>query len=179
MTSAANSPSFDLPEPDSFTTGTVGEPGHRAFFLQAQANGLVLSLKLEKQQVGALAEYLDGLMADLPVPDPRGVPAHLELCEPVQAAWVVGSLAVAWDEDEDRLILVAEELVAEDDAGPDDAADAPAATSAPARARFRLTREQVAGFVRTARQLVASGRPSCKFCGGPMNPEGHACPRMN
>ena len=28
--------------------------------------GLVVSLKLEKQQVGALAEYLSGLLADLP-----------------------------------------------------------------------------------------------------------------
>jgi uncharacterized repeat protein (TIGR03847 family) len=174
---AANSPSFDLPEPDRFTAGTVGEPGQRMFFLQAQSNGLVLSLKLEKQQVGALAEYLDGLMADLPVPDPKLVPGHLDLRQPVQPAWVVGSLAVAWDEDEDRLILVAEELVpemeSEEEAVPVDA------DSSPARARFRLTREQVAAFVRKARELVASGRPNCRFCGGPINPEGHPCPRMN
>jgi uncharacterized repeat protein (TIGR03847 family) len=175
MTGASN-PSFDLPEPDSFTAGTLGGPGQRVFFLQALANGLVLSLKLEKQQVGALAEYLDGLMADLPLPDPGAMPGTVALREPIQAAWVVGSLAVAWDEDDDRLILVAEELVPEAEA---DDETVPDAEVSPARARFRLTREQVAAFVRRARELVSSGRPTCQFCGGPIDPEGHACPRMN
>ena len=36
-----------------------------------------------------------------------------------------------------------------------------------------------AGFVERARELVAGGRPPCPLCGGPLDPEGHACPRLN
>ena len=32
-------PSFELPRPQRFTAGTVGEPGRRVFFLQAYAVG--------------------------------------------------------------------------------------------------------------------------------------------
>ena len=60
------STSFDFDEPDHFTAGTVGEPGHRIFFLQAAQAGSVATLRLEKQQVAALAEYLAGILADLP-----------------------------------------------------------------------------------------------------------------
>jgi len=167
--------SFDIDDPIVFTAGTVGEPGHRVFFLQAQGNGAVVTLKCEKQQVGALADYLEGLLADLPTPDVERVPTLLGLVEPVVAEFVVGTLAVAWDEDADRMVLVAEELLVEDE---DD--DLPGGLAVePARARFRLTREQVAAFVNHARDLVAGGRPPCPFCGGPIDPEGHACPRMN
>jgi uncharacterized repeat protein (TIGR03847 family) len=79
-------------------------------------------------------------------------------------------MGVAWDENQDRLVLLCEELFDEDAAGPDDT---------PASARFRLTRAQVAAFVEVARDLVAAGRPPCYLCGGPMDAEGHACPRLN
>ena len=68
MTSESNA-SFEIDTPFVFTAGTVGEPGHRVFYVQAQGDGQVVTLKLEKQQVGALAEYLSGLLADLPTVD--------------------------------------------------------------------------------------------------------------
>jgi uncharacterized repeat protein (TIGR03847 family) len=162
--------SFELPDPLVFTTGTVGEPGQRVFYLQGQGEGIVVTLKLEKQQVAALADYLEGLLEDLPAIDPAGVPTLLELVDPVIAEWTVGTLAVAWDDGADRFLLVAEELVAAEEGEPEPDA---------ANARFRLTREQVAAFVTRARALVAAGRPPCQFCGLPLDPDGHACPRMN
>ena len=51
--------SFDLGEPDGFTAGAVGPKGQRVFYLQAREGRLVVTLKLEKQQVGALADYLE------------------------------------------------------------------------------------------------------------------------
>ncbi len=167
--------SFEITDPMVFTAGTVGEPGHRVFYLQARDEGVVVTLRCEKQQVGALADYLEGLLADLPTPDASQVPTLLDLVEPVVEEWSVGTLAVAWDESADRMVLVAEELViVDEEAGevapmPDDVA----------RARFTLSREQVAAFVDHAHALVAGGRPPCRFCGGPMDLEGHACPRMN
>jgi uncharacterized repeat protein (TIGR03847 family) len=162
--------SFEIDTPIVFTAGTVGEPGHRVFYMQVQGDGAVVTLKLEKQQIGALAEYLSGLLADLPTVDESSMPTLLDLVGPVVPEWTVGTLAVAWDELNDRMVLVAEELLTEDEV--EGAAE-------PATARFRVTREQVAGFVARARELVAGGRPPCPLCGGPLDPEGHACPRLN
>ncbi|MDQ1724378.1 MAG: hypothetical protein QOG52_1406 [Frankiaceae bacterium] len=169
MTAESNA-SFEIDTPLVFTAGTVGEPGHRVFYVQAQGDGQVVTLKLEKQQVGALAEYLSGLLADLPTINEAHVPTLLDLVGPVVPEWTVGTLAVAWDELNDRMVLVAEELLTEEEVE---------AAAAPATARFRVTREQVAGFVERARVLVAGGRPPCPLCGGPLDPEGHACPRLN
>jgi uncharacterized repeat protein (TIGR03847 family) len=169
MTSESGA-SFEIDTPVVFTTGTVGDPGHRVFYVQAQGDGLVVTLKLEKQQVGALAEYLSGLLADLPTVEATSVPTLLDLVGPIVPEWSVGTLAVAWDELNDRMVLVAEELLTE---------EAVEAAVEPATARFRVTREQVAAFVERARELVAGGRPPCRLCGGPLDPEGHACPRLN
>ena len=197
--------SFDFESPDFFTTGTVGVPGRRTFYLQARETGSVVTLKLEKEQIRALAEYLAKLLNDLPKPE--ALPRDMALLEPVNEAWVVGSLGVAYDEAADRILIVAEELSeeAEDDEEDDDeetaeetaAEEGPRGARAPAeppepaepaepreppdtaKARFRLTRPQAADFVERAWSLVQAGRPSCRLCGLPMDPDGHTCPGTN
>ena len=62
---------------------------------------------------------------------------------------------------------------------PDEEDDPLEPTTAGASVRVRLTREQAAAFVRRGRDLVVAGRPPCRFCGFPIDPDGHACPRMN
>jgi uncharacterized repeat protein (TIGR03847 family) len=179
------STSFDFDEPEHFTTGTVGDPGHRIFYLQAAQQGSVATLRLEKQQVAALAEYLGGILADLP--DAPDEPYQAELAEPAVAEWTVGALAVAYEEATDRILLVAEELIVADDEEDDEGGGAPVPEPDPlleldpdsATARFRLTRAQVAAFIGRAAELVVSGRPICPLCGRPIDPEGHACPRLN
>ncbi len=160
--------SYDFAAPDHFTAGALGPPGQRVFYLQARGDGVVLTMKVEKQQVAALADYLAGIMEDLPAADENAVPTDLDLLEPVVPAFTVGSLGVAWDERADRVVLVAEEITEEG------AEEGTAAT-----ARLRISREQVVAFVANAAELVASGRPPCPICGGPMDPEGHVCPRSN
>lgn len=170
-------PSFDLPNPDVFTAGAIGPPGQRVFFLQVRDDALVVSLKCEKQQVAALAEYFDGLLDDLE-PAPYGVvTGNLALQEPVSPIWTVGSIGVAYDESADRIVVVLEELVVVDDELDDDDLDLAAASGA--SVKVRLSRAQVSGFVHHSRALVASGRPPCRFCGMPVDPGGHPCPRMN
>lgn len=176
------STSFDLPSPDAFTSGTVGPPGQRVFYLQVRDGDLIVTLRCEKQQVAALAEYFGGLLDDLE-PAPYGVAqSDLNLAEPVDAIWVVGSIGVAYDEPRDRIVVVLEELLeidpaalGDDDDEDDDAYDGPAGASV----RVHLSRAQVAAFVRHSRALVSSGRPPCRFCGMPVDPDGHPCPRMN
>jgi uncharacterized repeat protein (TIGR03847 family) len=121
-------------------------------------------VKLEKQQVLALAEYLGGLLHDLPAPDE--VPPAPDLVEPVEADWTVGTIGVAYDNDRDRIVIVAEELVAEDDPPGD-------------TLRVAITRAQVRSLIERAEDLMLGGRPPCRLCGAPMDPAGHACPRAN
>ncbi len=160
------SPSFDLKAPDFFTTGTVGPPGQRVFYLQAREGGRLVTLKVEKEQVGALAEYLAALLAKLPAAA-AVAPATLTLLEPFAPAWAARALRVGYDEARDRFVIVAEELT-EEERG-DEAASA----------RFQVSRAQAAAFVERARALIRAGRPSCPVCGQPKNPDGHVCPRSN
>jgi uncharacterized repeat protein (TIGR03847 family) len=158
--------SYDLPAPDVFTAGTVGDPGQRVFYFQARDGDTLVTLRCEKQQVAALAEYFDGLLNDLE-PTPYGIAAgDLRLTEPFEEGWTVGPIGVAYDEPDDRIVVVLEELVEEED---DEGASV----------KVRLTRAQVSAFVGHARVLVAAGRPPCRFCGLPLDPDGHMCPRMN
>lgn len=180
--------SFDLPEVEWATVGTVGEPGHRTFYLQARQAGELVTLKLEKQQVAALAQFVGEILSDLP--DADSVPeGDLELSEPLSAEWAVGSIQLAYDSDADRILLVAEEAVLEE-AGddPDDPVlQAAIASADPAKeppdehgvARLGLSRSQAAALVRKGWDLVQAGRPTCPLCGNPMDPEGHSCPRTN
>ncbi len=151
-------------DPQAFTTGAVGEPGQRVFYLQAQHDGIATSVKLEKQQVLALAEYLAGLLHDLPAPDK--VPAAPDLAQPVLAEWTVGTIGVAYDNDRDRIVIVADELVPDEDEPGD-------------TLRVAITRAQVRALIERAEHLMVGGRPPCRLCGAPMDPTGHACPRAN
>ena len=167
----SDNPSFEIDSPDHFTAGAIGPPGQRVFYLQSRDAGRLITLKLEKEHVRALAEYLGGLLARV-----KGAPGpargDADLLEPVEAAWDVGSLAVGYDEGQDRVLVEASELQEEAD---EETAPAPE----PAMARFRITRAQAAAFVERANDLMKGGRPTCPVCSRPMDPEGHVCPRAN
>ena len=157
------SSSFELGAVDHLTTGAIGPPGQRVFYIQARADGQVVSLRLEKAQVAALVAYLSAMLSDLP---PTAEPGPgMDLVEPVVAEWVVGSLGVSYSEDTDMVLLVAEELVEEGEDG--------------ASARILATRAQVAALSHHGAEIVAAGRPPCPLCGQPLDPDGHTCVRLN
>lgn len=171
------SASFEFSEPTKVTVGTVGEPGQRTFYLQAREADRLMTLKVEKQQVAALAELLTELLSDLPVPEDPPTGQHLELEEPVLAEWAVGTLQLAYDASADRVVLIAEEIGAPSEEGGDPLGDD--APPAGAVARLAVTRDQALGLVRRGQELVSSGRASCPLCGYPMDPAGHSCPKTN
>jgi len=43
----------------------------------------------------------------------------------------------------------------------------------------RLTAGAARAFVKRAARVIDAGRPSCPFCGGPIDPDGHLCVRAN
>jgi uncharacterized repeat protein (TIGR03847 family) len=99
-------------------------------------------------------------MGDLPpIDEPASeiVETAAEFDDPVEADWVVGSLGITYQQSTDRLVLIAEELLRDEDL-------------LPAQARFPMRRELVAAFIVRARQLVAAGRPPCPWCGAPLDP---------
>lgn len=159
--------SFEFTAVERFCAGAVGEPGSRVFFLQVASEGALVSLKIEKQQIAALAEYLARILDDL-APAEESLEVDTTVAEPVVAEWAVGSMGVAIDESDDRIVLMVEEVADPDDPETD-----------PASLRAGLSRHQVNAFIDQARDLVARGRPLCQLCGGPMDPEGHVCPRLN
>jgi uncharacterized repeat protein (TIGR03847 family) len=167
--------SWEFDEVDAFTTGTTGRPGQRVFFLQARVGADVVSLKCEKQQVSALAEYVARLLKDLPPPSNRPMPAALELRAPVDAGFVIGPMGLVFDAELDLFVLMVEEAVALDEDGEPDLA----ALGDQGRLRLRLSRGQAAAFCERAAEIVSAGRPNCLFCGMPIDPDGHPCPRMN
>ncbi len=171
-------PSFDFTDTQHFTAGAVGEPGRRTFYLQAGDEHGHATLKIEKQQVAALAEFLQGALEDLPAGPAATAPTELQ--EPIEPAWVAGQIAVAIDEADARILMVVEELVAVADDDPDGIDDdVPMSTLDAAEMRVRLEPAQARQFVEQVAELMAGGRPPCQFCGQPLDPSGHPCPRMN
>lgn len=150
---------------DHFATGAVGEPGQRVFFLQGAEGSRVVTLKCEKQQVAALSEYLTRILADLSVTTPPAAEvANLKV--PLEPAFAVGTLALGYDEGEDRLVLQMQELVADED-------------DPQAEARWTISRPQAAAFAMRAEELMQGGRPTCQLCGRPIDPDGHTCVKTN
>lgn len=161
--------SFEMTNVTRFTTGTVGPKGQRTFYMQVANPEQTVALKLEKQQVQALAEYLDTMMTDLPSALAEDMPVDLELSEPVIAEWVVASMGVAYSESQGAIILWAEELVDTEDPGVD----------APATARFQVSLAQAEAFIHRARKVIGDGRPPCPYCGAALNDQSGWCPCLN
>ena|SRR5687768_9686857 len=156
--------SFDFERPDRFTTGTVGEPGQRVFYLQARQNRQLVTLKTEKEQVRALADHLATLIEKLP--EGGRAAGDVELIEPIEPVWAVASIGVGYDEPKDRIVIVIRQVIEEEEAEP-------------ATARFAITRAQAAAFVERARKLMDASRKICTLCNLAIDPGGHMCPRRN
>jgi uncharacterized repeat protein (TIGR03847 family) len=154
---------LDLTAPDRFSVGTVGPVGGRTFLLHCRQGATALTVKVEKSQVAVLASYLARIVRELG--RPGELPDDLDFDVEVEPDWVVGTIGVSYDEESDRLVVVAEELVPDDEEG--------------SSASIAVTREQAAAFAIRATQLVEAGRPPCPLCGLPLDPSGHDCPRTN
>jgi uncharacterized repeat protein (TIGR03847 family) len=157
---------------DAFTTGTVGEPGNRTFYVQVRASGEWVTVKCEKQQTAAIVRYLRRVLSDLPPAEDRPMPGALELVEPVEPSFVLGPIGLGYDRSSDRVLIQLEEVgeIDEDGEPLDDGRG---------HVRLYLSRGQAAAFCDHADRIVEAGRPDCQWCSHPIDPDGHACPRMN
>jgi uncharacterized repeat protein (TIGR03847 family) len=165
---------FDLNPVDRFTTDAVGEPGSRVFYLQGRKGLELVTLICEKEHVAALAVAIDQFLlsqanddADAVVePDP-GIEEGMSLELPLEPLFRVGQVNLGFDQESKNLVVIAYELLQEED------------EATPSIARFWATPAQMRAFSIHGQEVVAAGRPICSMCGEPMDPEGHFCPRKN
>ncbi|TCO50129.1 putative repeat protein (TIGR03847 family) [Kribbella antiqua] len=174
-------------DPDRFVAGTVGEPGARTFFLQARAGARLTSVACEKEQVMALAERLDVMLDEVarrfdrdPVA-PVGLDDTDPLEQPIEEEFRAGTMTLAWEADAERVVIEVFSVVTGEQAELEETDPVTAAMESEDAEVFivRISEEQARAFARRAVALVASGRPSCPFCGRPIDPDGHICPRAN
>lgn len=163
--------SFIFDSVDRFVAGTVGEPGERAFFIQAHSGARLVTIALEKVQVAALAERLSIVINDLRRNDfslsIRDLPRDdAALDTPIEAEFEVGSISMAWDESESRMSIELFEIVAPDEESANSL-------------KVALDIAQCRAFVKRSKALVSAGRLPCPFCGFPIDPQAHLCPRAN
>jgi len=191
-------------EPERFVAGTVGPPGQRTFFLQAREGSRIMSVALEKQQVAILAERLDLLLDEalrrlggdprIPAIAASGLTDKAPLEQPIDEEFRVGTITLGWEEDMGLAVIelfpvTEENVVLEDfdDQGADDEEenddDASVVLEVEVEASevliVKLEPAYARSFVQRAQTVVSAGRPACQFCGGPIDPEGHICPRAN
>jgi uncharacterized repeat protein (TIGR03847 family) len=178
---------FDPPE--RFVAGTVGPPGQRTFFLQARTGARVTSVALEKQQVSVLAERIDQLLDQLlattegestiPAVPPVALEDNAPLEQPIVEEFRAGTMMLSWDAEDERLVVevfpYTEEAVVEPGT-PEDQIEEPEPEEVLV---VRLSAGLARAFSKRAQAVVRAGREPCPFCGGPLDPSGHLCPRAN
>lgn len=154
------------------TTGAVGPPGKRVFYIQARTESRLVSLIVEKHQIQSFAigleeflEELKGRLPDLPEASAEYDSAEMELEEPLDPLFRVGQIGLGYDEESDRLVLIARQLESEEEG-----------TEV---VRLWCTRSQLRAMCFWGLEVASQGRPICGNCGEPKDPEGHFCPKSN
>lgn len=159
---------IDLNPVDFITIGTVGPKGQRVFHLQAGKDDQVVTLIIEKEQAGALSEAIRELIDDLD----RRMPSFsagsiasssMELRDPLEPLFRVAQMGLGYDEEHNKIVLIAQELIAlgEDaDLDPDLNPDPEAVQ--PGVVRLWCSREQMRALSAHSSDTVQQGRPDPK-----------------
>lgn len=158
--------------PDRCVAGTIGEPGERAFFIQARSNARVISVALEKAQVQAIGNRIELIIAEVRKSNPLLSVATLPtddapLETPVDEEFQVGAISLAWSELEQLITFELYELEVDqqDEEGQ--------------VLEINFSVGMALAFAQRSKALVNAGRLPCPFCGIPIDPRGHLCPRAN
>jgi len=146
-------PIIELDPVTHITAGAIGEPGRRTFYVQAERRSERVDLICEKEQVQALADAIDEMAQNLE--QEFGLNRHTDLTvddaamaikEPLDPLFRVGAMGLGYDANRDRILLVAQEALGEDE------------ERDPREARFFATRAQMEALSRHAREVVGRGR---------------------
>lgn len=172
---------------DRFVSGTVGSAGSRSFYLQASRGALVLTVKVEKEQVAILCDRVNDVLDQVAAlsarepGEPGGSPEDSDpLQTPFDEDWRVQTIALSWDEQRACIVIECHDHDPDDMVQPGSSESPDVAGTAAANSmRVVMDPPTARAFARRGEALVSAGRPPCPFCGGPLDPQGHICPRAN
>ena len=167
---------------ERFVVGTVGVPGERTFFVQARAGSRLVSVSLEKAQVAAIADRVLQILREIRLSEPLTVIERVShddqpLESPIDEEFRVGVIGLAYVSDR-RLIEIDLQAIMDSDNADDELLEIDT-TSDQDILRILMTLGYAESFAKRASTVVAAGRAPCPFCGGPIDPNGHLCPRAN
>ena len=176
---------IELDDVDALGAGAVGQPGQRAFYLQARSEAAQLTVLLEKEQVALLAAeavaFLDRIAdeyPEVPIAMPDAAAALHEPTVPLFRARLIG---LGFDPERELVLIELRERPGDDEEEeePDLPLNAADEEESGYVARIYATRAQVRAMAARGADAVAGGRPPCPLCEMPMDPAGHHCPRWN
>jgi uncharacterized repeat protein (TIGR03847 family) len=186
---------MSMPEPieletvDALGTGAVGEPGARAFFIQARNESAQLTVLVEKEQVALLATeavaFLDRIADEFPEDPITLPPAAAELHEPTVPLFRARLIGLGFDPERELVLIELRENTATEDDDEEEpeglsVQDGPIPDDEEGYvARIYATRPQVRAMAARGALAVSAGRLPCPLCDMPMDPAGHRCPRWN
>jgi uncharacterized repeat protein (TIGR03847 family) len=168
---------IDLNPVTHITTDAIGQPGQRVFYIQGTTEDRVVTVIVEKVQVQTLALGVEDFLSeiqqrypDLPAVSGSFDEALMHIQPPVDPVFRVGELGLAYDADHDLAVLVVREIQ-----NTEEQVDAEEANVV----RFWCTRSQLAALGLWGLEVTGRGRPVCPYCGQPIDPSGHFCPKRN
>jgi uncharacterized repeat protein (TIGR03847 family) len=180
---------IELDPVEELAAGAVGEPGQRAFYIQARGDSGRLTVLVEKEQVALLATeavaFLDRIADQYPEAPITLPPSAADLHEPTVPLFRARLIGLGFDP-ERELVLIELRERSSDDEEEEDATIGEATDEDPDAdedegyiARLYATRPQVRAMAARGAEAVAGGRPLCPLCDMPMDPAGHRCPSWN
>jgi uncharacterized repeat protein (TIGR03847 family) len=177
---------IELDDIDGLGTGAVGEPGKRAFYIQARTGHAQLTVLVEKEQVALLATeavaFLDSIAGDYPEAPAVVAEAEAQLREPTVPLFRARLIGLGFDPERELVLLELRERAVDDEddepSGESDSDDSDDEDEGYV-ARIYATRAQVRAMAARGADVVSKGRPACPLCDMPMDPAGHRCPRWN
>lgn len=168
---------IDLNPVTHVTTDAIGQPGQRVFYIQGRTDEQIVTVIVEKVQIQTLAlgveDFLNEIQQrypDLPPATTGFDEAMMHIQPPVDPLFRVGELGLAYEADNDLAVLVVREIQASDVEGNEEDVSV---------VRFWCTRSQLSALGQWGLEISGRGRPVCPYCGQPMDPSGHFCPKRN
>jgi len=167
---------------ERFVVGTVGIPGERTFFIQARTGSRLVSVSLEKAQVAAIADRVLQILREIRLSEPLTVIERVgyddqPLESPIDEEFRVGVIGLAYVSDR-RLIEIDLQAITDSDNADDELLEIDTSSDQDIL-RILMSLGYAESFAKRANTVVAAGRAPCPFCGGPIDPNGHLCPRSN
>ena len=167
---------------ERFVVGTVGIPGERTFFIQARTGSRMVSVSLEKAQVAAVADRIQQILREVRSSEPltvfeRTARDDQPLETPIDEEFRVGVIGLAYLSDR-KMIEIDLQAIA-DSQSPEDEELLMELSDSQDILRVLIPLGYAESFAKRANMVVGAGRVPCPFCGGPIDPAGHLCPRAN